>query len=179
MKIYVIVSKTKSMLGRAIQMYTKMPYNHTSISLDSSLKNCYSFGRKIENNPFIGGLVMEDFSKNKLLKDANIHVLSLEVSKEQYNELAQMLHSMYNQKELYHYSIIGLLAIIMNKPYKRKNFYYCSEFVSDILKESDVLYIDERKYSGVVPLSFLQTKTLEIEYVGNVQQYFNNTIKEL
>ena len=57
--IYIILTETGSLLSRAIQVYTQKNFNHVSIAFDPELKEMYSFGRKYENNPLIGGFVIK------------------------------------------------------------------------------------------------------------------------
>ena len=57
--IYIVVTQTGTVLSRILKIVTKAEYNHVSISLDPSLDQMYSFGRKNAYNPIWGGMVQE------------------------------------------------------------------------------------------------------------------------
>lgn len=59
-QVYILLTGTDTWLGRMIQWYTKAPLNHASIAFDENLGELFSFGRKYENNPLVGGLVREN-----------------------------------------------------------------------------------------------------------------------
>lgn len=51
-KIYIIISKTPTVLARTIRLFMKTEYSHASISLDDTCDNMISFGRRAYWNPF-------------------------------------------------------------------------------------------------------------------------------
>ena len=76
-KVYLLFTNTGTMFTKLIQLYTKYPLNHVSISFDEQLEELYSFGRKKPYNPFIGGFVKEQVSEG-LLKRAYSEVYSFD-----------------------------------------------------------------------------------------------------
>ena len=61
--IYLVFSKTGTILSRILRNFSKTKYVHSSISLDSEFTQMYSFGRKNPYNPFSG-----DSSLNPLIE---------------------------------------------------------------------------------------------------------------
>ena len=57
--IYVVISRTGTLLCRAIGLFSGGVYNHASLSMDESLGLMYSFGRVNAYNPIVGGFVKE------------------------------------------------------------------------------------------------------------------------
>lgn len=57
-KIYIVLTHTGTTLSKIIKNYTNDEFSHVSISLDSELKEMYSFGRLNAYNPFWGGFVL-------------------------------------------------------------------------------------------------------------------------
>lgn len=53
--IYIVLTKTGTLLSKAIGMYTGKEMNHASIAFDEGLSEMYSFGRRQLNNPLSGG----------------------------------------------------------------------------------------------------------------------------
>ena len=45
-KVYILLSKTKTVPSNLIKLMTREPYCHTSLALDISLDEMYSFARK-------------------------------------------------------------------------------------------------------------------------------------
>ena len=45
-KLYIVITQTGTWFSKVVQMFTKDPYNHSSLSLNEDLTDMYSFGRK-------------------------------------------------------------------------------------------------------------------------------------
>ncbi len=58
-KIYIVLTRTNTILSRMIGFIKDDEYTHASISLDRHLSKMYSFGRKYTYNPFVGFLCSE------------------------------------------------------------------------------------------------------------------------
>lgn len=169
MKVYIIVSDTGSLLTKAIKMYTKDPYNHVSIALDKELKEVYSFGRKNEYNPFFGGFVNENVNSH-LLKNAECEVYELEVTLEQLYTIRQKLQSFEKERESYQYNFLGLIAIMLNIDFVRENHYFCSQFVSSVLAESEIK-ITDKPFHYATPNDFRNYKNQVLLFKGSMKHY--------
>lgn len=44
--VYVVLTRTNTVISRLIQLFKKDEFTHAAISLDRDLANMYSFGRK-------------------------------------------------------------------------------------------------------------------------------------
>lgn len=62
--LYIVVTRTNTVLSRLIQLVKNDEYTHAAIALDMELDSMYSFGRKHTYNPFVGGL-----SEKPLMKE--------------------------------------------------------------------------------------------------------------
>lgn len=169
MKVYIIVSDTGSLLTKAIKMYTKDPYNHVSIALDKELKEVYSFGRKNEYNPFFGGFVNENVNSH-LLKNAECEIYELEVTLEQLYTIRQKLQSFEKERESYQYNFLGLIAIMLNIDFVRENHYFCSQFVSSVLAESEIK-ITDKPFHYATPNDFRNYKNQVLLFKGSMKHY--------
>src|SRR5690554_939767 len=62
-KIYIVLTRTNTILSRLISIIKNDEYTHASISLNKDLNYMYSFGRKNKYNPFIGRFVKENIDE--------------------------------------------------------------------------------------------------------------------
>lgn len=176
-KGYILLTDTRSVLTRLIRLYTKEPYNHASIAFDPELTEVYSFGRKSERNPFIGGFVKEDL-KSRLLVEANCAIYSFEATEEQLEKMREYVREMAKRKNQYRYNFLGLFGFIINRPIDRKNHFFCSQFVASVLAEGHVLMFS-KPLALIAPSDFRNLVNLELVYQGRLMDYkFNRKIVE-
>jgi hypothetical protein len=139
--IYLIFSKTGTWLSRLISAFSDIRYPHASLSFDSDCTQMYSFGRINPNNPFSGGFVVENLHDGVFSRSASCEcmILRVKVTDEQYLALQKYIEKFSKEKDKYKYNFLGLYGILLNKPLKRKNYYFCSQFISEALIKSNVL----------------------------------------
>lgn len=169
-KVYIILSNTDSVVSKMVKIYTKKRYSHVSISLDKELKNMYSFGRLKATNPFIGGFVHE--SKNHgtfyRFKDTTATIYSLEIEDEKYKKMQGEIDYFKKTRREYGFNAIGLFAVAAHLKIKRKNKYYCAEFVQELLQRTGV----HNEFPNIIkPEDFLKIPGLELEYDGLLREY--------
>lgn len=169
-KIYFVLTYTGTILSMIIKTYMKDEFAHVSLALDKELKQMYSFGRLNPYNPFIGGFVHEGINKGtfKRFKNTKAHIYSMEVSEEQYNKIIETIKRIEKQKKKYKFNSIGLFAIGLNLRIKRKNTFYCAEFVKYVLEKSG---IENNLPEMVRPENFKNLKNIELEYSGKLREY--------
>lgn len=168
--IYIMVSKTNTLLGLTIQRLLGVSYNHCSIALDDSLETVYSVGRKELWNMFMAGFVVE--SKNSgffaVHNNADIVLLRLPVSKEEKRKIRQAIAE-YQQMP-FKYSLLGLVYCYWGIPLERENRLFCSQFVAQILQRADI-HLFDKPTSLVRPHDFLGVSSAEFVYTGKIGQY--------
>lgn len=170
-KIYIVLTYTGTMLAKLIRYYTHSEYAHVSVALDEQLEEMYSFGRMYSYIPFIGGYIHESMYSGtfKRFKNTEAAVYILDVSEEQYNIIKNILHEMYENKELYKFNVIGLFANGLNIKYRtRKNYFYCAEFIEYLFNSADIC-IDLPNL--VKPNDFKNLKNLTLTYKGKLNKY--------
>lgn len=171
-KIYIVLSDTGTLFTRSIKMFTRKPYNHSSIAFESDLSTLYSFGRKNPNNPFIGGFVEEHIDDGTFKKFSNTLcvVLSLEIPTESYNQLQAIIKNFVENKESYNYNLLGVMGAMLNRPLPRENKYFCSSFLAETMVKSDLNLIDQSPYL-TRPDDFMEIKEVVVEYEGLLSEY--------
>ena len=58
--LYIVLTRTNTLISRLIHVLKNDEYTHAAIALDSELKHMYSFGRIYAWNPFVGGFKKEE-----------------------------------------------------------------------------------------------------------------------
>lgn len=165
-RIYIVLSDTGSMFTRAIRLYTRQTYNHTSLSLGDSFEKMYSFGRRKPTNPFIGGFINEHETHiYEYFEDTSCVVMKLDVSDDAYQRIEAKISQFDQDKELLRYNLFGFVGFLVHLPIKRRNAYFCSQFVHEILKESGV-EIFEKPSELALPSDFLNWARMEKVYQG-------------
>lgn len=174
-QLYIVLSQTGTMLSRILKLVTGAKYNHASVSLSSDLTQMYSFGRRHPYNPFWGGFVNESpyTGTFKRFRNTKAVVLAVEISDERYAEIRRTLHRMYLQKENYHYNYLGLFLATVDIQRKRKDCYYCSEFVKAILQRGKINGANQLE-TIAKPIHFMMLPHTVI-YCGRLKEYSNTT----
>lgn len=170
--VYVILTHSGTSLANAIKAVTKVPYSHSSISFDSSLKNMYSFGRKYKSNPLIGTFVKESLDKGLYEDVADKTTYSLYVTyvdKAMHTAMKSKLSEFEARTDL-KYNFTGLITMKMGIERERENAYFCSEFVDTILKASGQNFTGKHS-SMVQPYDFAKNKNFHFVMKGILSHY--------
>lgn len=177
-KVYLVLTYTGTILSKIIKYYTKEEYAHVSISLDEELEEMYSFGRLFPYIAFIGGFVHEKVYKGtfKRFKNTQAKICTIEVTDEQYEKLKELIHRFKLNKGLYRFNTIGLAGVALKKKIKRKNCFYCAEFVKYALEETGIA---EDLPEIIRPQNFGEIKNIEICYKGRLREYGLKKIQKL
>lgn len=173
MKIYLVLTDTQTLLSKTIKFYTKAEYNHASISLDSSLIDMYSFGRKRPNNPLVAGFIHEDLSREYFIH-SQYNILTSDITSDQFILLTNLTHYYEQTQSIYHYNLIGLVTLALHIDFKRDDTFFCSQFVATILSESGVH--DFQKEHHFITLQDLEVLPIfESIYTGSLYHYLSSS----
>lgn len=168
-----MLTHSGSLLSRCINIYTKEPYTHVSIAFDDELKELYSFGRLRPRNPIIGGFVKEDVFNGTYARfpETQCALYSLDINEIQYRRLMRELQKFKKDGEKYGYNLIGLIGYMVKYPIDRKYNYFCSQFVSSLLKNSGIKLIN-KPTALTSPRDFRECSELNLIYEGKLQNYY-------
>lgn len=167
--VYIVLSRTHTLMARAVRVFTGSYYSHASLSLEKDLKETYSFGRKRPRLILPAGFISE-LEKGMYLtshKDANICILEMRVEPEEFEKIKGRLELFLQQPHKYGYNTIGLPFLMLGIPFQRKHHYTCSAFVADVLQ--DVVEFD-KDLSLAQPEDFLNFG-FEIVYKGSLGEF--------
>lgn len=169
-KIYLLLIRTSTMFSRLIHTMTKSNYTHVSVALDIECKELYSFGRKYPNLMLPAGFIMEDLHKGLFMKNlsAPCALYELVVTDKVYRNLKFELNKMTWNAKQFRYSCVGPLFCYFGVSYERKNHFFCSQFVADILGRVGALSLNKPP-SLYVPNDFTLMPELELVYEGTLE----------
>lgn len=169
-KIYIVLTHTGTILSRIIKSCTKDEFSHASIALDNKLEEMYSFGRLNPYNAFLGGFVHEGirFGTFKRFKFTETKIYSLNVDEEQYKKMKEKIKYIEINKNLYKFNTIGLFAVGLHKRIKKKNSFYCAEFVKYIIESAG---IKTNLPDMIKPEDFKILENINLVYEGKLRDY--------
>lgn len=176
--VYIMLMHSGTVLANAIKTLTQSQFSHSSISFDSTMKSMYSFGRKTDINPFIGGFKKENIN-DKFFKERNIPYALYVVpcTEDEINRMKKRLDYFTTHATKFKYDFTGLFknyfGIADNPEYK----WYCSRFVADILnfgRPSSDPYIVEP--SLMKPEDFTNTTFATYVTGGFLSNYDQKTV---
>jgi inositol transport system substrate-binding protein len=169
--IYVLLTRSRTWISRLIGLTTSDKYTHASISFDENLSTMYSFSRKYTYTPLPANiqteLLYEGFYKRHNKIPCALYKITVE--DEIYDKAKRDVENFLKNKKRYGFNIIGLFCCRFGIKYRRKNKYFCSQFVSHILKENDALHIDKDE-TLVRPNDFTKFKELKCIYEGKLNE---------
>ncbi len=106
-KIYIIITQTKTIVSRLIKLFTKAPYNHSSISSDEKLNDMYSFCRYYKHTPLPAGF--SDENVNTCVFGMYSHIpcaiYSIDVTEEQYRKYRHLISYFKQEKIIIHLTL--------------------------------------------------------------------------
>ena len=104
-------------------------YSHAAISVDDEGETFYSFNFK--------GFRRERPRKHIDIVSKSI-CYKLSVSKDEYDKISQMIEEFQSKRFEWRYNLIGLLLSRIHISHRRHKYYYCSEFVVEMLERAKV-----------------------------------------
>ena len=179
-RIYLLLTRSSTLFSRLISMLTGDPYTHISISAGSPdnfisvpSNGFYSFGRKNPYLPFPAGFVRESDVHGFLqcFPDTPCTLLSLEISDDAYHTICTRLQEMEANCQCYHYNLLGVMLCGLKIPLKKPHWYFCSQFVADLLTQSNAAALP--KQSALMhPVDFTDISGTQVVYIGTTGGLF-------
>lgn len=171
--IYLLLTRSTSLPSRLIGLFTSEPFTHVSIAFDRELTVLYSFARKYPAVPLPAGLMEEHIDRGFYRKQGDIPcaLLQIDVPDKIYSRAKTLVYNMFQRREDYTYSILGLLLCHLRISLDLPNRYFCSQFVGTVLSESGALTLP-KPASLMHPFDFCSMDGLEILYLGSLDGLF-------
>lgn len=168
--VYIILSQTGTLFSRLIALYTRDPYNHASFAFESSLPIMYSFGRRRRYNMLDCGFVQENFTSGmfSFFPNARCCVLEIPVTQAEYDAMQDVVNFFCQNYKQYRYNLLGVFSYIFGKGLVRKDYYFCSQFVSYLLNQASFWKCDPE---FTRPIDFLSIPHRRVIFEGRVREF--------
>lgn len=172
--IYIILTQSGTEVSKMLKIITREKYNHSSICIDNSFNEFYSFGRKKINNPLVGGFVIENAFKHVFGKYENIPcmILKKDISDTQYDKLKSIINDFIANKDKYSYAFIGLALADTNYSIVNNSKFFCSQFVAKLL--NDIEIETPKKPEHMHPMDFAKIQDAQLIYEGDLKKFCLN-----
>ena len=136
--IYILLTRSKTIVSRTVGVFTTDTYTHASIAFDGKLDSLCSFTRKYPKLVVPAGLYFEDINSNRFSRYGNIPcmLLCLEVDDKTYLRAKRKVRYMFLMSKKLRFNVRGLLLCKFGIMDKRRRYFFCSQFVGEVLKHS-------------------------------------------
>lgn len=160
-KTFILLTRFPDTGSKAIHFFTGFRYTHASIGLEEDMNTFYSFVVK----GFIAEKITRYVRSDKALLPCLLY--ELEVSEEVYGRIKEVIRSFAEKKELLRYSRLGLVLSLFHISFGRQNYYFCSQFVAEVLKYSGAAYLkkDSELY---LPCDFRNLQGVRKKFQGDL-----------
>lgn len=161
-KIYVLLTRFPGRSSMIIGMLTRFYYTHASIGLEEDMDTFYSFLGK--------GFVVEKVSRYVRPGRAPFpcQLYEMEVPEQVYQTIKRLLALFQENKTTMRYAKIGVALSLMRIPYKRRNEYFCSQFVAELLDHCQAIQL--QKNSALFhPGDFRRMPGMHLHFQGNLR----------
>ena len=176
-KLYIALVSTPGIFASMIRYVTKREYIHVVLSLDENLQEAYSVGRRNPFIPFFAGFEKENAVQIFCaFPTAKYRIYSLSCTGEQKEAIALKLRECYKNRFHYHYCIVGLLFLLLQKPFYQQAHYTCSSFLARLLEMQGIKLFDKH-FSLVTPADFFDYKNEDILFEGSLREFLGQDAK--
>ena len=169
--IYILLMKSTTPLSRIVGMLTSAKYTHVSLAFSDSLSPLYSSTRKNGEDMFPAGPCREYLDRGYLARHpfTPCALYELPVSEEAYQRAKAEAKRFADAGAAYGFNVMGLAFCLAGRPLKRKNKYFCSQLVSEILSRSGALDLP-REACLMRPMDYLDIPQLNCRFEGTLGQ---------
>lgn len=169
--LYLLLTRSNTVVSRAIHHLTSDEFTHISISLDDQLETMYSFCRRYPYFPLPAGLASETISQGFYALHHTIpcQLYRLPVSDQDYMRVQLILDTLMQKQALFKYDILGTILCRLDIGHQRHNHRYCSWFIAELLGQLGILHFNKH-YSLIRPIDFTAFPELELLFTGTVGQ---------
>ncbi len=136
--LYIFLTRTGSMVSKIVHFFTNDTYTHSAIAFDPEFNEIYSSARKDGIKMFPAGPCRESLNRGFYTRVGKTPcaVYELVVSDEVYDRAKAVVAWFMEHQEEFKFSALGIIACKFGIAWQRKNKYFCSQFVAEILRRS-------------------------------------------
>ena len=169
--IYILMTQYPGFDAKILRWYSRFPYTHTSIGFEEDMDTFYTFVSK--------GFLVESITRYEKPGRPSFPcaLYEVKVSEKVYNKLKEEVLTYKENKSDFKYSTLGLILCFFKIPYKRKNRYFCSQFVAEVLHRSEALKL-KKKSTLYFPKDFLKHKELKLIFQGTHVKFVEKFVRK-
>ena len=178
--IYILLTRSGTLLSKLVYAVTGASYTHASMAFDEELNCLYSSTRKNGYTMFPAGPSKEYLNKGvfRLRGDAPCALYALEVTDEAYVRARRRAEHMMARGELYRFNTLGLILCALHIRWQRRRHYFCSQFVSEVLEKSGAMELPKDS-TLMHPNDYTQLPELKRLYEGSLADLPQRKVMEL
>lgn len=156
--------------AKFLRWYTGFPYTHTSVGLEEDMDTFYTFISK--------GYLVERITRYEKPGRPSFPcaLYEIAVTEEVYERVKIMVHDYKARKKMLKYSTLGLVMCFLRIPFERKNHYFCSQFVAEVLHKCKVLKLKKRS-TLYLPRDISKHKELKLIFTGTHLGFVEKFVK--
>lgn len=172
--VYLILAQTGTVPARFFRFFTKKPYNHVSLSGSITLSEMYSFCRTYKRFALPATFNKEIVGKGTLGLFGTIpcEIYRIPVTNEQKEMYGRLIKHFIDNRNIYSYNILGVLAVYLNIEWKRKKSFLCSQFVAYIMDKIGIRL--EKPFCLYKPDDFRHFPDAELVYAGELNTFYSD-----
>lgn len=164
-KVYILLTRFEDTGARTISALTMSKYNHASIGLEEDMNTFYSFVLK--------GFIVEKITRYVKKYPIACQLYELNVSDKAYDTIKRIISKFEENKCQLGYTRFGVLMSLLKIKYKKKNRYFCSHFVAEMLKLSNAAILKKRS-AMYFPRDFKKIPGLNLKFQGNLKSFIQH-----
>lgn len=170
-KIYILLTRTQSIVSRTVHLVTADQYTHAAIAFDEDMHALYSSARWDGETMFPCGPCRESLTRGFYArKKTPCAVYELQVEDDVYQRAKEEVANIIAQQSQYHFNIIGLFLCYFHIPFRRKTYYFCSQFVAEILQRSGALELPKEPCL-IRPSDYTRMPKLQPSFLGYLSHF--------
>lgn len=166
--IYLLLTRSNTLVARAIRALTGDYFTHVSVGVDPALKEFYSFARLHPRTPLPAGFVRESIGGGYFARHGSMicALYALDVPDEVFARIEARLDAMRGAG--YRYSVMGLLLCRLDWPVERERHMFCSQFVGRLMEECGAMALPKPP-SLMRPADFASLPGMRRIYFGELR----------
>lgn len=170
-RIYLLLTRSSTVISGVIHALTGDAYTHVSLSLDPQLRSFYSFGRFYPQLPLPAGFVRETLDGGYYGRHCAMPcaLYSLDVCEQAYEALLDQLAQMCREANSYRYNLLGLVLCRMDFAHERGRHFFCSQFVARMLELSGAARLP-KPASLMRPMDFAWLSGVRLLHCGELRE---------
>lgn len=166
-KLYILLTRFPGRTAKAIHLFSGCYYTHSSIGLEEDLNTFYSVVGK--------GFIVEKITRY-VRPDRDplpCQLYEMEVPERIYLAVKKLLEESVENKSRYQYSKLGVVLCLMRIPFPRRNHYFCSQYVAEVLRRSQAAPI-RKPLTLYKPGDFGRLPGTRLHFQGNLKEFLGH-----